>query len=588
MRFIRSHPKILAAIIISTAAVLAVASAWDDSLIVDEIPHIGAGYSYLARGDMRLNPEHPPLPKDLAGLALKFLRLKEDAFTTDFWNKDINGQWEFGRRLIYNSGNDAELITHVAKLPLLAFFVLSAVLIFHWGRRLYGRTGGLIALLLFSFSPTVLAHSRFVTTDVPALFGVLAATVAFLNYLRQSSRRNFWLAGLAFGLALLTKFSTFLLAPYFVLLAIFWGWTQTEQEKIKNIARKLGKTILVFLAGFTVVVWPIYYFHVWRYPADRQQSETRYHLGTFGKRYLADPVVWGSGKPILRAAAHYGLGLLMVTQRSAGGNTTYFLGETSNHGWRSYFPIVYLIKEPLAWWALVILTLISLAWHNFRRGLGFVKKHFTEFAMLLWLVIYWSSSLRSLLNIGVRHLLPIYPFAILLVSGRITHILSRIKNYESRVMGKSRKSIVLTLYFVILSLLGWYLLENIRIYPYYLAYFNQLAGGAEGGHRFVVDSNLDWGQDLKRLAQWLEKYKVPKIEADYFGWADPAYYLGNRYIYLTAKKYKDEKDFIAKNESNGWLAVSATFFQGTAEYNWLRKYKPVATVGHSIFIYQIR
>src|SRR3989344_6187549 len=155
--------KLLGTIIITSAVVLSITSAWNDSIIVDEIPHIGAGYSYLVKQDMRLNPEHPPLAKDLAAIPLLFLKLKQGVFDTKSWQSDLNGQWEFGRKLIFNSGNDANQITHLVKLPMLLFFVLSAILIFRWAKKLYGNKAGLIALILFSFSPTVLAHSRFVT-----------------------------------------------------------------------------------------------------------------------------------------------------------------------------------------------------------------------------------------------------------------------------------------------------------------------------------------------------------------------------------------------------------------------------------------
>src|SRR3989344_1789138 len=215
--------NILAAVIIVSAIVLAVTSVWDDSLIVDEIPHIGAGYSYVAKQDLRLNPEHPPLVKLLAGIPLLFLDLKQSAFETKPWQRDVNGQWEFGRTLIYNSGNDADQIGHYAKLPMFLFFILAGILIFKWGKKLYGNSGGLIALTLFSFSPTILAHSRFVTTDIPALFGIIFGTYFFINYLQKNTRKNFWLASIAFGLALLTKFSTFLLVPYFLIIALIWG-----------------------------------------------------------------------------------------------------------------------------------------------------------------------------------------------------------------------------------------------------------------------------------------------------------------------------------------------------------------------------
>src|SRR3990167_6980071 len=135
--------------VISGALALAIVSSWNDSLIVDEIPHIGAGYSYLKKLDMRINPEHPPLAKDLAALPLLFLNLDEQAFQTPFWLSDINGQWEFGRALIFGGGNDADLIKHLARLPMLLFFVLSALLIFRWTLERYGGTGALISLILF-------------------------------------------------------------------------------------------------------------------------------------------------------------------------------------------------------------------------------------------------------------------------------------------------------------------------------------------------------------------------------------------------------------------------------------------------------
>lgn len=588
--------KIAAAGIIAVAFLLAVTSVWDDAFIVDEIPHVGAGYSYIAKGDMRLNPEHPPLAKDLAGIALSFLELNDQtAFETNFWKEDLNGQWEFGRRLIYNSGNDAELITHTAKIPMLAFFVASAILIFYLANRLYGSRAGLIALTLFSFSPTVLTHARFVTTDVPALFGALFATYFFLRYLQTPHRKNFWLAAVMFGLALLTKFSTFLLAPYFVLLALVYGWVHADRQKFFHAMRYFLNTILIFVVGFVVMVWPVYYFHTWHYPPERQYRDTQNLMQSFGKRFLADPVVWASNKPVLRAAAQYGLGLLMVTQRSAGGNTTFFLGEVSRFGWRSYFPIVYFIKEPLAWWGLVIMALLAMMTQvkslkfKVKSVENWIKKYFIELAMLLWLAVYWATSIQSTLNIGVRHLLPVYPFTIILVTGQIFRVTEKLKN------GGYKK--LLTSFYVLLTvLLSWYILENIKIYPYYLTYFNQVAGGPSQGYKYVVDSNLDWGQDLKRLSQWLDKNNISEIELDYFGWADPLYYLGERYEYLTSTKYTDAQDFIARNYTNGWLAVSGTFLQGSqgshdqyksVNYLWLQNYIPIAVIGNSIFVYHI-
>mgnify|MGYP001581265108 FL=1 len=141
------------------------------------------------------------------------------------------------------------------------------------------------------------------------------------------------------------------------------------------------------------------------------------------------------------------------------------------------------------------------------------------------------------------------------------------------------------------------MVENIKVYPLYLTYFNQVAGGPSGGYRYVTDSNLDWGQDLIRFSNWVKKNNIPKIEFDYFGWADQSYYLGSRFEWMSRGKYLDAEDFKARNKSNGWLAISVTYLQETQgpperpqypNYLWLKSYQPVAVIGHSIFVYRIQ
>src|SRR3989344_7503895 len=465
--------KALAFAIIAVATVLAYSSTWNDSLIVDEDPHIGAGYSYLVKQDMRLNPEHPPLVKDLAAIPLLFLHLNQDAFQTKAWTTDVNGQWDFGRSLIFQTGNDADRIAHWAKVPMLLFFILSAWIVFRWTHKRYGDHAAIIALLLFSFSPTIIAHARFVTTDVPALFGILLATYFFVQYLKECTRRNFWFSALALGVALLTKFSTFLLIPFFLILALVWGWTEAGvRTRWYSALHYCWRSILVCIVGFVVIVWHIYYFHTYHYPPERQHNDTVHILASNGAKLPVAVIEWMSDKPILRAVGQYGLGLLMVNQRAVGGNTTYFMGEVSAKGWKSYFPIVYFIKEPLAWWWLVAIALIAIATKlkagSLRlKATHLIRSHFDEFAMLLWLLIYWGVTLRGNLNIGIRHLLPIYGFSIILISGQLMRGIQAIPAvklyslYRSMAVG------------LVCALLGWYIFANLRVYPHYLAYFNE-------------------------------------------------------------------------------------------------------------------
>ncbi|OGN01695.1 MAG: hypothetical protein A3G51_03140 [Candidatus Yanofskybacteria bacterium RIFCSPLOWO2_12_FULL_43_11b] len=585
--------KFIAITIIVSAAILAVISVWNDSPIVDEIPHIGAGYSYVQKGDFRLNPEHPPLVKDLAGFALSFLSLNQSAFKTQFWTGDINGQWNFGRNLIFNSGNDAILMTRIAKLPMVLFFILSAIIIFYWTRKLYGDKAALIAVFMFSFSPTVMAHSRFVTTDVPALFGILLGTYFFIRFLQNQTKTNFTIAMIAFGIAQLTKFSLFLLNPLFIILAISWGLIHSinsgraMHNKIYSVAKTLFFTVAIIVLGYLAVVWPVYGLHVINYPVARQKTDTTYYLNSYGNRSIADKVVWASDKPYIRALSQYSLGLLMVTQRSVGGNTTYFLGEIKQTAWKKYFPVVYFIKEPLAFWGLAVMVLLNLAVifkPNRYKLTHWLKNHFTEFSMLVWLAIYWYASIKANLNIGVRHLMPIYGFVYILLAGQLTSIENGLKNI-------SRKQYVATCW-LIAVLLGWYLFENLNVFPHYLTYFNQAAGGPKGGYLYAVDSNVDWGQDAKRLADWVDKNKITKISLDYFGWADAGFYLGSKYVWINAGRYKNAREFLADNPGGGYIAVSKSFFMGSREkpetsYAWLDSCKPVADIGNSIFVWHI-
>lgn len=599
-RFIQNNYHGLAAFIICFSIFLGLWSVWDDAPIVDEIPHIGSGYSYIEKGDYRLNPEHPPLPKDLAGIGAQIASWDDvTPFTTKNWLTDLNGQWDFGRFFIFNSGNDTDRIILYAKLPMFLFFLFSGILILKFASKLYGHQAAILALFLFALSPTVMAHSRFVTTDVPALFGLLLATYFFLRYLQAPTRKNLIWAGLAFGVAQLCKYSLFLLNPYFVLLGFVYGFVQTKKDlrsKITSGLFSLLHTVFIIVIGY-LLVWLVYIPHTINYPADLQKEQTTKLLSTYGNRAIADPIVAISDKPILRAIGHYSTGMLMVVQRSLGGNDTYFLGEFTNQSWKKYFPIVYLIKEPLAFWILVALALIyssmkcTMGYHRpkgsfiywaWDESVTWIKNHFIEFAMWVWLAVYWYTSIRANLNIGVRHLMPVYGFTYVLLAGAIIRMMKDVK-IKTFIYGNS---------IIIAILLGWYFIENMRVFPYYLTYFNQIAGGPQNGFKYAVDSNIDWGQDIKRLSFWMQDNHVDFIHLDYFGWSDQSHYLGNRFAWLQSTTYRSKKDFLRANPKGGYIAVSASFYMGLSlqpgkDYNWLPLDERVASVGNSIFVWHI-
>lgn len=604
--------------------VLAIGSFWDESAIMDEGPHVSAGYSYVKYFDMRINPEHPPLVKDFAGIAVSFLNPN---FRTDHpsWKTNINDQWTTGPLFFYESGNDADTIIRVARLGVVWLLAVLGFFIFRFVRNTYGTKAGLTALFLFAFSPTFLAHGRYVTTDVAAALGFFIGIFFFLQYLRKRTLSSIISAGIALGIALLLKFSTFLLIPFLGVLTLFAGFIHWQPSNLSLSFRKNGWRLfcglfaIYAIAG--ILIWIAYIPHVWNYPIERQYSDSVFQLSTFGSRFLVNIQLWMTTVPIFRPLAQYALGLLMVVQRAVGGNTTFFLGEIARVAWIEYFPVVFLIKEQLVLHILLLMTLflslksiwpktkIFFVTSGIKNRFSFlflsIKQwlssypNFVAFAALFFIILYWFNSITSNLNIGVRHILPTLPFMYLLVARKLSQWFDESKTYSQ--LPQNPIQIIRQIFTTYIKMGGkivfvmvlaiWYFITAIFTYPFYLSYFNELVGGPSQGHKYAVDSNLDWGQDLKRLSVFVKQNNISNIKVDYFGSGSPKYYLGEAY----------EPWNSSKSPAKGWFAVSATFLMGSVgkpapgfekdprdDYSWLYKQEPVTVIGNSIFVYHVQ
>lgn len=613
--------NILVFLLLLIFGVLAVTSMWNDSANYDERIHLPAGYSYLTQKDMRLNPEHPPLVKDMAALPLLFLDIKFP-FQSWGWNTPLNADrsrtpaWQtdvgFGNDLLYYSGNDAQKMMRYGRIPIILIGIFLGFYIWRFTKELWGNLAGIIALTFYSFSPTVLAHTRLVTTDVAAAAAFFISFYYLYHWLKAPTRRNLWIFGIVLGLALLTKFSTFLLIPIFGAIVLIWALLE-NQKKWFWTAKYIGGFIFILIIAF-LVIGAIYSFHTWNYPIEKQAIDTKFILSTFGFKPLANFNVWISSQPYLRAYGHYLLGFLMVLQRSLGGNTTYYLGNVSAEGARSYFPVVYLIKEPLAYILMVLFGLFLALKHclshcrqrQFRYWwqdfVDLIKNNPAEMGMIFIIFIYWAFSVRSRLNIGVRHILPTIPFIYALTARQIAAwikdgVTERIPNYRRFLPAGRQVWQLLGLYWerikrsvLVVMFFFWAILTTLFIYPYFLTYFNEIAGGPDNGHEWVVDSNLDWGQDILRLADFIEKKNIKEIKLDYFSGAPAQYYI------KTAKI----ESYNRETPQKGWLAVSATIYMGACKadkipcsyneraYVWLDSYKPMAKIGYSIFVYDLK
>ncbi len=624
------------AIILASSFVMMYSASQQESAVMDELAHIPAGYGYVAKLDGRLNPEHPPLVKAIAALPLAFQGL---TFPTDSaaWKTDVNGQWDMGTKFFYESGNDADKLIHWARLGPMILTILLSILVFAWSRTLMGSWWALIPTALTAFSPSILAHGHYVTTDVGASLGIILAIYFFGRFMLHDTRKNLAYAGIAYGIAQLLKFSAVLLIPLFVFLIAVFVFVKAFNHRVSLLAKlahfiKYGLQYLGYLAGIFAIgyllVYIVYVPLTINYPATKQTSDTTTILTSFdgqngvippctitrpNMRCLANLDIAMTKHSITRPFAQYTLGVLMVIQRASGGNTGYFLGEVSNLGWWYYFPVVFFYKEPIPSLILIgfafLLGLLTFL-KNFRnpsslkdRFFTYVNLNFAEFSMLSFIVLYWSYSMKSPLNIGIRHVLPTIPLMYILAAGRIKQWTRQefdfsngfLRNLMTAIVGiiKSSFKTGVVLFFVI-----WYIAESFLAAPYYISYFNEFAGGPQNGYHKVTDSNYDWGQDLKRLATFTTQNKIDKIAVNYFGGGSPRYYLGDKAVDWNSSMGSP------KQEGIEWFAISINNLQSAIgkpragfqrkpedEYSWLLKvkdpYKPDARAGTSIFIYHL-
>jgi hypothetical protein len=292
---------------------------------------------------------------------------------------------------------------------------------------------------------------------------------------------------------------------------------------------------------------------------------------------LAGLVVWASYRFEVRAwpgttlplpATTYLLNVRTLIGHADRGHGAFLMGQVSIHGWWYYFPVAFLLKTPLP----TLLFLGVAAWDTVRRA-----RWREEAPLLFFPAAYFGFALASSLNIGFRYILPIVPFII---------------TYAAKVAGLTWLRPTWLRRYALPVLMVLYAGTSLRLHPHYLAYFNLLAGGPEGGYRYLVDSNLDWGQDLKLLKAYLDEQGVDEVWLGYLGTADPAYY-GIRYRSLFVPgTSRPAEGFFPINPAPGWYAVSATVLQGAYSpepdlFDWFRRHEPMARIGYSIFVYRV-
>ena len=510
-----------------------------NSQTIDEAMHLAAGYSYLAKRDFRIEPQNPPLIKELLALPL-FLAYRLPFNPDPQQWRDADG-FSIGRDLLYKSTIPADQMLAWSRLPNLLFGVLLVALTGWWAYRLWGNRAALLAMALAALEPNLVAHSSLVTTDIGVTLFTFLTVYLFWEYVNHPTWTFLVGTGISTGMALVAKYSAVLLipiiAPLIVAASLLRGkpdvplpktWNADKpQHKLLQAAAVLALILFVAL----LAIPPAYLFQGFK--------------------------PWLSGFQQFLTLSQEGL-------------PAFFFGEYSWHNWWGYFPLAFLIKTPVG--TLVLVT-ISLVFYRSGSPLGYRQALF----LVLPVTLIFLAMTQAKTNIGLRHILPVYPFLFVLASRTAT-------------LHLRRPSLALLLTGIPLACTA---ISSLRIAPHQLAYFNESVGGPEQGYRYLSDSNLDWGQDLKGLKAYVDKEKLPIIYLSYFGTAPPSYY-GIRYQDVASKGSlgPPPPEKVPADAPRKILAISAYNLQDVSKadnplFRWLWTRRPIAKIGYSIFVYDL-
>jgi hypothetical protein len=355
--------------------------------------------------------------------------------------------------------------------------VLSGTLAWWVGRKA-GYAAGFIALLLFGFEPTVLAHSRYVTTDIPVTLFIWLACISWYSYLERGGYWPLIRTGVLAGLAFRHEIQCIVSAD--CLCADLEQNSKTQMEDDPDPRRYCSVRGDLDL---------------------RLQRAVRIgrSQGVFAIGSRSAPRCFVREALHVRIPGYYFLrGIQLLMRDEIGGYRSYFMGKIAERSAWTYFPIAFAFKSSIAWLALLGTAGIVALTHKRRPELTLLA---------IPVFVYFAFTLTNSFNIGIRHLLPIYPF---LCAFMAIVLFDVIRKPYIKVMAS-----VLVLLFMA---------ESAAAYPEYLSFFNAAAGGPKNGYRYLLDSNLDWGQDLKRLGQYAESRKIESLCLSYFGSADPTFY----------------------------------------------------------------
>lgn len=536
----------------------------------DEANHIYAGYMSWMHKDFGLNPEHPPLVKLVATLPLLGMQLKMPQLLNRYYQTEA---FQGGKDFVFK--NDANAIVYRVRMAAMLFTLMLATIVFLAACEFFGTGAGCLALGLMAFDPTLLAHGALLTTDVAQSCFILATVYAFYRYWKSPSLWRLIIVGAALGLAFATKHSTILLVPIIGLLAVLELMRRPEGDS-KDAGAPIGRRVLR-VAGMLVVMSAISMGILWasygfRYAAREEGRVLNPPLEASLWRVpsKAQAAIIAKAAKLHLLPEAYLFGLTDVLSKSVGYHSFLF-GKSYPTGVWYYFPVGMAIKSSLTFLILFGVLVWAVAMRRFRK-----------WREILYLTIppavYMAFSIAGGMNIGIRHILPVYVFLFVLIGGAIWQL----------AQGNRRWLYAAVVLFVFQAI------SVSRVYPGYISYSNEVVGGPMRTHEYMTDSSADWAQQLKSVKLYLDAHGIKDCWFAYFGEGvlDYGYYGISCKPLPTADSLWSGEPANAPPAIDGPVLISAGVLSGFEfgpgplnPYEQFKILKPVGAIDYGVFVY---
>jgi 4-amino-4-deoxy-L-arabinose transferase-like glycosyltransferase len=474
-----------------------------ESQTFDEPAHLYAGYAYWLRGDFGVNPEHPPLPKLLAALPALLIDHPKFSEPVDIYFRVVG--YIGGIPMI--SGPDGEKLLSHARAAMASLAVLLAVVVVLAAWEMFGRTTALFALALLVFDPLIIAHGPLVTTDIAAALFVFATTYAFYRFAKRPTVVRLIVCGVACGLALASKHSAIFLCPMLICLAVCEVGLVRRRDPVDTASAadpkgmrawlKMGVSLLGVALLALTILWAFYGFHYAARPNGKSIiPPTAEYLKQLNHPAEAAGIRISERYHLLPESFLYGLTDIVIASRD--GRVMNLFGKAYPHGRWFYFPMAMLIKCTLA--LLLLLLLLPFARGFWRRD------HMREIVFLIVPpAAFLGWAMTSNLDIGIRHVLPVFPYLMVLAAAGAVSLAQRSRAWTWAVCG----------------LLLLHAASSLRAAPNYLPYSNEAFGGPNNTWRSLADSNVGWASGLKALHHYVQEKQIKDCWFAYSGLPDP-------------------------------------------------------------------